>query len=54
MYSEQIAKFIYNSIEKGWTVKKSNDVYIFTKKHENKKEIFSDKYLKTFIKENIY
>lgn len=53
MYTEHIEKFIFNSIENGWTVKKHKDMYIFTKKHENKKEIFSDFYLKTFIKENI-
>ena len=44
--------FIYNSINKGWTVYKKENSYIFSKKHENKKEIFLDKYLKTFILEN--
>ena len=27
-------------------------VYIFSKKHEGKKEIFSDSYINTFLKEN--
>lgn len=45
--------FIYNSIENGWTVKKSKDTFIFTKKHEGKREIFSDEYLLRFMKENI-
>ena len=53
MSSDQIALFIFNSIENGWSVRKSRDVYIFTKKHENKQEIFSNSYLKTFIKENL-
>ena len=44
--------FIYNSINKGWTVYKKENSYIFSKKHENKKEVFLDKYLKTFILEN--
>ena len=28
--------FIYNAIENGWSVKKSKDSFIFTKKHEGK------------------
>ena len=32
---------LFNSIEQGWTVKKRNDSYVFTKNHENKKEIMS-------------
>jgi len=32
--------FIMNALEKGWTVKKSDESYIFMKKHENRKEIF--------------
>tara|TARA_B100001057_G_scaffold491431_1_gene581655 strand:- start:177 stop:371 length:195 start_codon:yes stop_codon:yes gene_type:complete len=45
--------FIYNAIENGWSVKKSKDSFIFTKKHEGKREIFSDEYLLRFMKENI-
>ena len=41
--------FIMNAMENGWTVKKSEDSYIFTKKHENKKEIFQEHYLETFV-----
>ena len=44
--------FIYNAIENGWSVKKNNDSFIFTKKHEGKKEIFSNDYLLRFMKEN--
>jgi len=44
--------FIYNSINKGWKVHKRNNSYIFSKKHENKKEVFLDDYLKKFILEN--
>ena len=48
----QKMKFIFNAIEKGWSVKKSYDSYIFTKKHEGKREIFREKYLETFIYSN--
>ena len=44
--------FIINALEKGWTVKKYKDEYIFTKKHEGKREIFRENYLETFIQTN--
>ena len=45
--------FINNAIEQGWTIKKEKDAYIFSKKHEGKKEIYSDNYLKKFLTENM-
>ena len=45
--------FIINAIEKGWSVKKIEDSYIFTKKHEGKKEIFKNDYLEKFIETNL-
>ena len=45
--------FIYNAVQSGWTVQRKNDSYIFTKKHEGKKEIFLDTFMKTFIESNI-
>jgi hypothetical protein len=46
--------FIYNAIEDGWCVRKNaSNLYIFTKKHENKKEIYLDNYLKKFINDNM-
>jgi len=44
--------FIFNALENGWSVKKSNDSYIFTKKHENRREIFQENYLENFIVNN--
>jgi len=44
--------FIINALEQGWKVKKSNDSYIFTKKHENRREIFQENYLETFLLSN--
>lgn len=44
--------FLYNALENGWTIKKNNNAYIFTKNHEGKKEVFLDDYLKGFMKEN--
>jgi|UniRef100_A0A6C0IV32 hypothetical protein len=44
--------FLMNALEKGWSVKKQQDKYIFTKKHENKREIFEENYLERFIVSN--
>ena len=47
--------FIMNALENGWKIKKVKDTldrYVFYKKHENKKEMFSDTCLDVFIKEN--
>jgi len=44
--------FIQNALEQGWSIKKSQDSYIFTKKHENRREIFQENYLETFLVSN--
>ena len=44
---------LYNSIEHGWSVKKKNDSYVFSKNHENKKEVLEDTYLLKFMKTNL-
>ena len=43
--------FLNTALENGWTIKKRNKSYIFTKNHENRKEIFDEAYLGTFVKE---
>tara|TARA_B100001093_G_scaffold518368_1_gene602927 strand:- start:121 stop:348 length:228 start_codon:yes stop_codon:yes gene_type:complete len=45
--------FLYNAIQEGWNIKKENQKYIFTKKHEDKREIFLDTYLNSFLNRNI-
>ena len=49
----QIMMFLYNAIQDGWSVKKTNNSYVFRKKHEGKQEIFLDTYLSTFVKSNL-
>jgi hypothetical protein len=44
---------LYNAIEEGWTIKKKKNSYVFTKNHENKREVFDDEYLKKFMKTNL-
>jgi hypothetical protein len=49
----QKMKFIYNAVESGWMVESKNNKFIFTKKHEGKKEIYLHTYLDEFIKKNL-
>lgn len=42
--------FLFNSIEQGWTVKKREGAFVFTKPHENKKEVIADSYIMQFMK----
>jgi len=44
--------FLYNALDNGWSIKKRNDAYIFSKNHEGKKEIFEASYLSIFMKDN--
>jgi len=44
--------FLFNALENGWAIKKRDNNYLFRKKHEGKKEIFSDKYLSRFLEMN--
>lgn len=45
--------FVLNALEDGWVVKKRGDSYIFTKKHEDRKEVFMENYLEDFIISNM-
>ena len=45
--------FIYNALEKGWTIKKRKDKYVFSKNHQGKKEVLLDDYLKRFMLDNL-
>jgi hypothetical protein len=48
----KIMVFLMNALEKGWSIKKKNEQFIFTKKHEGKKEVFDENYLDQFIQSN--
>jgi hypothetical protein len=49
----QKMRFIYNAIESGWNVKKIDNKFVFSKKHEGKKEIYLETYLQKFIEDNM-
>jgi len=44
--------FIFNAVNDGWSVKKEDTNYIFTKDHNGKKEIFKEEYLTSFMNKN--
>jgi hypothetical protein len=45
--------FIMNALDAGWCVKKIDNKYVFSKKHEGKKEVFMSDYLEKFIEKNM-
>jgi hypothetical protein len=45
--------FVMSAIDSGWSVKKHDDNFIFTKKHEGKREVFMADYLEKFVIENM-
>lgn len=45
--------FVMNALEKGWSVKKRGDHFIFKKKHNGKTEILKEEYLERFLLQNI-
>lgn len=45
--------FLMNTLENGWSIRKNIDNYIFRKKHEKQKEVYSDEYLVNFLKSNM-
>ena len=44
---------LMNALDNGWTVKKIEDQYVFTKKHEGRREVFMADYLEKFIEKNM-
>ena len=45
--------FIYNALEKGWSVRKKKDNYVFRKDHGDKKEVYLDSFLRRFMVSNL-
>ena len=45
--------FVYNAVQSGWTVKKKEGAYVFSRPHRGEKQIYLDNFLKRFIEENL-
>ena len=46
-------RFIFNSLNDGWSVKKQGDKYVFKKKHDGNEEIFMEDYIDKFIEKGL-
>lgn len=44
---------IQNAIDDGWRIEKRGTSYIFTKPHENQREVFEEDYLNRFLCEKL-
>jgi hypothetical protein len=49
----QTMVFLHNAVNDGWTVKRRRGAYIFQKKHRNRRDVESSKYLDTFINKHV-
>ncbi len=43
---------LYNALNDGWSIKKKENAYVFSKNHEGKKEVLEETYLLKFMKHN--
>ena len=49
-YKEQNKmRFLMNAMDDGWSIKKRDDHYIMTKRHENRQEVFEEEFLEDFV-----
>tara|TARA_Y100000768_G_C23872807_1_gene631296 strand:- start:554 stop:748 length:195 start_codon:yes stop_codon:yes gene_type:complete len=45
--------FIYKSLNKGWTISKTGEIYTLSKKHNNKRKYYKKSYLHNFMQKNL-
>lgn len=45
--------FLMNALESGWSIRKKDNKFVFRKRHNHKKEVYSDNYLVNFLKNNL-
>ncbi len=53
MVQLQKMAFLFNALENGWTIKKKESCYVFSKNHNGQKEVYLDSYLKRFMLSNL-
>lgn len=45
--------FLMNALESGWSIRKKDSKFVFRKRHNHRKEVYSDNYLVNFLKNNL-
>jgi hypothetical protein len=45
--------FLMNALESGWSIRKKDNKFVFRKRHNHRKEVYSDNYLVIFLKNNL-
>jgi hypothetical protein len=45
--------FLMNALESGWSIRKKDNKFVFRKRHNHRKEVYSDNYLVNFLKNNL-
>jgi len=45
--------FLFNALQDGWSVKKRNDSFVFTKSNDGRKQILEESFLKKFMNSNL-
>tara|TARA_Y100000748_G_scaffold26240_1_gene19696 strand:- start:163 stop:393 length:231 start_codon:yes stop_codon:yes gene_type:complete len=45
--------FVYNAVQGGWSVRKKDGAYVFSRRHKGEKQIYLDSFLKSFVEENL-
>lgn len=45
--------FLMNALESGWSIRKKDNKFVFRKRHNHRKEVYSDDYLVNFLKNNL-
>jgi len=53
MVQLQKMAFLFNALENGWTIKKKESCYVFSKNQNGQKEVYLDSYLKRFMVSNL-
>ena len=53
MVQLQKIALLFNALENGWTIKKKESCYVFSKNHNGQKEVYLDSYLKRFMVSNL-
>lgn len=50
---QRVLMFVESALDDGWTVRKNQSSYVFSKPHEGKKQVFTNEYLVAFVEKHL-